>query len=468
MKKTRKTLILILIAFIIILVTLFGLCKNYSSKYLESDVLPPDTFINGTDCSEMDKKEAEKLIISEWNSQTFEIKQEDSVIGSLPLKGVKYDITDSISSCISDAGFFAYIKHLAGKPFDITVDMTVRKGGKAFNSSFRQFCDGLDEGCVKTRNAYVDMSTTDFDVVPEVYGDNVDRKLLRSTIYSLIAEGTMTLDYVKDDFIDVPEIISGSKEIDEILDYCHEYLSEKITYTFGSREITLTPSQINKMIYQKEDGSVDVNKDKVREYVDELAYNTDTYGCSRSFSSTLQGDITVSGGAYGYLIDRDGETEHLCKDLIGGKDVTREPVYAYKGNSRNGNNDIGKTYLEIDLSAQTLWYYKNGKSIFRSEFVSGNLKDNTGTITGTYSLAYKERDATLKGVNVDGSDYESEVEYWMPFCNGYGLHDAPWRDEFGGDIYKTNGSHGCINLPPEKAKELFSIIQTHDVIVIYY
>ena len=34
-------------------------------------------------------------------------------------------------------------------------------------------------------------------------------------------------------------------------------------------------------------------------------------------------------------------------------------------------------------------------------------------------------------------------------------HDADWRSSFGGEIYKTNGSHGCINLPPAKAAVLY-------------
>ena len=56
----------------------------------------------------------------------------------------------------------------------------------------------------------------------------------------------------------------------------------------------------------------------------------------------------------------------------------------------------------------------------------------------------------------------------MPFFNGYGLHDATWRDEFGGTIYKTNGSHGCINLPYSKAEILFNNISAGCTIVVFY
>ena len=68
------------------------------------------------------------------------------------------------------------------------------------------------------------------------------------------------------------------------------------------------------------------------------------------------------------------------------------------------------------------------------------------TPTGTFGITYKERDATLTGQN-----YSSDVKYWMPFYGNVGLHDASWRSSFGSDIYVTNGSHGCINLPPDAA-----------------
>ena len=56
-----------------------------------------------------------------------------------------------------------------------------------------------------------------------------------------------------------------------------------------------------------------------------------------------------------------------------------------------------------------------------------------------------------------GSQYwypDSPVSYWMPFDGGEGLHDAPWRSNFGpGSNYtptpgtQIDGTHGCVNLP---------------------
>ena len=73
---------------------------------------------------------------------------------------------------------------------------------------------------------------------------------------------------------------------------------------------------------------------------------------------------------------------------------------------------------------------------------------------------YKEKDRILRGAKkADGTyEYESHVDYWMPFNGGIGFHDATWRSKFGGTIFQTSGSHGCINLPPEKASVLYDLI----------
>ena len=55
----------------------------------------------------------------------------------------------------------------------------------------------------------------------------------------------------------------------------------------------------------------------------------------------------------------------------------------------------------------------------------------------------------------------------MPFVYGQGLHDADWQPEFGGDVYKTNGSHGCINLPPDQAEVIYNAIDGGYPIILY-
>ena len=108
-----------------------------------------------------------------------------------------------------------------------------------------------------------------------------------------------------------------------------------------------------------------------------------------------------------------------------------------------------------------------------SDFISGDISKDKGTQVGVFPLAFKESPSILRGENAEetgdpNDDYETEVQYWMPFFEGQGLHDASWQPAFGGNIYTYNGSHGCINLPPSVAKTIYENIQPGMAIVIFY
>ncbi|MBQ9321998.1 MAG: L,D-transpeptidase, partial [Eubacterium sp.] len=159
----------------------------------------------------------------------------------------------------------------------------------------------------------------------------------------------------------------------------------------------------------------------------------------------------------------------LKADLESNQEVTREPVYVKTndwGNpyylKRNGTDDLAGTYIEADLTKQHLWYYKDGQLVTESDFVSGDVSEERETTTGLFYLAYMESPSML-----EGQDYNTEVQYWMAFHEGEGLHDAVWRGSFGGNIYQTNGSHGCLNLPLSAARTIYENTQPGTPIIIY-
>ncbi|MCR5774680.1 MAG: L,D-transpeptidase [Lachnospiraceae bacterium] len=122
----------------------------------------------------------------------------------------------------------------------------------------------------------------------------------------------------------------------------------------------------------------------------------------------------------------------------------------------------GMTYVDIDIANQKLVYYVNGQPTLISDIVTGNVSRHHDTPTGTYQVYGKSRNRTLKGPN-----YESFVRYWMPFTGNYGMHDASWRSSFGGSIYQTNGSHGCVNMPRETAEALYNTISVGTTVIIH-
>lgn len=119
-----------------------------------------------------------------------------------------------------------------------------------------------------------------------------------------------------------------------------------------------------------------------------------------------------------------------------------------------------KKYILVDISDQTLKYYVKGKVKLKSNVVTGGR--GCGTPTGRFKLHHKARN-----VNLTGPGYVSHVNYWMPFIGqSYGMHDASWRSQFGGSIYKYNGSHGCVNMPRSKVSKLYKMVPNGTRVII--
>jgi lipoprotein-anchoring transpeptidase ErfK/SrfK len=199
----------------------------------------------------------------------------------------------------------------------------------------------------------------------------------------------------------------------------------------------------------------------VTAYVKDLAAEYDTAYKEKKLQTSYGGTVEISKGFYGWQIDQKKEAEELYEILLSGESQVREPVYKQTAAS-HGENDYGDTYVEINLTAQHLHFYKDGQLVVESDFVSGNAARGYDTPSGAYPLTYKQRNAVLKGAT-----YRTPVSYWMPFNRNIGMHDANWRGSFGGSIYKTNGSHGCINLPVGVAKTIFENIETGMPVLCY-
>ena len=130
---------------------------------------------------------------------------------------------------------------------------------------------------------------------------------------------------------------------------------------------------------------------------------------------------------------------------------------------------LGGTYVEVDKCDQTVYYYENYELQMASECVTGTeTNPSRSTPTGIYSIYMMERGRTLRGAQqADGSyAYSSYVNYWMAFNGGIGLHDATWRDDFGGSIYWYSGSHGCVNLPYWAAEELYNMVDIGTTVIV--
>lgn len=202
----------------------------------------------------------------------------------------------------------------------------------------------------------------------------------------------------------------------------------------------------------------------MQEMVEELAEHLNTVGKPRSFRATRGVTVTVETGTYGCKIDEDEELAHLYAAVPSGRVETRTPVYkqvSYTG--IDGLDDIGSTYIEVDMTDQMMYYYVNGRQELSTPVVTGNTSLGRGTPQKVCYIYFKQRNRVLRG-----EDYATPVSYWMAVYGNIGIHDATWRRKFGGSIYKTGGSHGCINTPFDEVSKLYDMAEVGTPVIIFY
>lgn len=240
------------------------------------------------------------------------------------------------------------------------------------------------------------------------------------------------------------------------------YRNFKLKLKFGEKVETLTAEDFSAWMLETEDHQLKLDRETISAYVTKLAETYDTQGKPRQFTTSYGSTITLYKGNFGWKMDVEGTVEMILEAAANGKYLVTEPKWSHRGGSFDSGSDIGDSYVEVDLVNQKVWLYVNGEQILETDCVTGTYGTDRQTPGGVYSVYYRQSPDVL-----EGPGYSSPVEYWMAFNGGIGLHDANWRSEFGGDIYLTNGSHGCVNLPTEAAAKIYEVAQIGFPVVCY-
>ena len=319
-----------------------------------------------------------------------------------------------------------------------------------------------EEQMQKPENAFIQMTDAGYELVEEKQGNYLIADKLYARIKAAVDMGESEFTFT-DDLYEKPEVTADDAVLTECMAKIQAFFGAEITYDMGEDKEVVDSGVISSWITVDENYNVTFNEDKVASFVQSLASKYNTYGDEREILTAKGDTVTIGGGDYGWVIDKEEERAQLIEEVKNGEVKTREPVYSQTAVSRN-QNDIGNTYVEVDYTNQHLWYFENGTVKIESDFVSGNISKGNGSPDGVFKIVYKKSPAVLKG-----EDYESDVTYFMPFAYNVGFHDASWRHgKFGGTIYKNSGSHGCINLPEEIAAKLYQDVAVDTPVIAYY
>lgn len=456
-KKNTKVVILLIFLFFILICYL-----KERNRYEE--VFFKNTIINGKDCSLLTIEQANEVIQNKLDGYVLEINFKNDEIQTIT--GTQIELTiENLEEELNEIKERQRKKiFLTGGIYNLEKYSYNEDSLKTELSEKKQLQPYYMEEKTEIEYEY-NTSSKLFEVKKQnIY--NLDFNEVFEEVSKAVEEGKESIS------LENLYLISDNDALNEL----NSFISAKITYELpNGEEYVLDADTLYTWLVQDEKGNYikdeRVWNENVKEFVEKkLKELAETVQVEREFKPTGKNHtIFVNPGNYGYQIDTTTEIQKLKAELENGELVNREPYYLKVEVDSDANYGLGESYVEIDLTRQKVWLYVDGNLEVETDCVTGCINKGYDTPTGIFTLTYKEKDRVLRGKKLANGryEYESHVDYWMPFNGGIGLHDATWRNRFGEDIYINKGSHGCINLPLDAAKKIYNLINTQMPIIVY-
>lgn len=472
-QKSKKKWIIPVIVSLVCLFVLLGGAYAGIGIYYQSHFLP-NTEINGIDCSGMTALEAAALLDEQIKEYSLEVVGRDyatgesgAVLGKIVPQDIQLvfvDMLGAVEEVLDGQEWLLWVRVLRNARYSYALAQGVMYDDAMLKSTVEGWAACQAQNMLSAQDAYIggySEALRGYEVIPETLGTELDVHQVISLVAEAVLMKETTLDLEAFDLYSVASVLQDDIRLTASVETANRWLGTNITYDWNDNEVVLDADTIRDWV-TIEDGEVILDEDAVKDFVKAQSKSYDTYGKKKSFVTTLGVELKLNSPSYGWRTDTAAETEELIQLIREGSVGTREPVYTHKGMIK-GTKDIGNSYVEADLTNQHLYLYIDGEVVLETDFVSGKVSAGNSTPAGIYGITYKTRNAVLRG-----RDYATPVSYWMPFYGNYGMHDANWRNAFGGNIYLTNGSHGCINLPPQMAEQIYDYMYKGFPVICYY
>lgn len=468
MKKLARVLVFILLCGLLII-----LCGGLALGMYYRNNFPVNTWINGVYCTGKTVEQVNTELIAQTEIPDIIIVDGDGEEWLLKAGAaeLKPDYTAALKAYLRQNSTAMWMDNL-NRQVDAKLEgIQYSWNDKKLTEGFEQLGFVMEESS-RTNGCFVRFSGEEGYFL---YDGNTER-----------LNSAKALSYVRDCLTD------GNLYVDLRMSSCYENLEDsvqdvsqrqlwlqlqdffdcKLTYDMGAEQIPLTPDILstflkadeNGRLLLDENGLITVDEELVGLWVDDLAALYNTCDTTREFQATRGDVVSVKYSTYGTKLDTEAEKKYLISALK--EDRLQEelhiPAYKQEGFVR-GLDDIGDTYIEVDMTEQHMYYYVNGELVLDTDVVTGNTGRRMGTPEGINYVYNKQRDRILRG-----ADYATPVKYWVPVKGAVGIHDASWRKEFGGEIYKRNGSHGCINTPSDVMAELYEMVEIGTPVIMFY
>lgn len=488
-KITKQTKICLSLVIAIIML-LFIIIILYSDKFY------PNTTIGGIDVSNMTLSQAKEAVQTDLKNHVLVINGRNNA--KYELRGTDIDLTANyekqVENCFKKThGIFSFYKIVSGEDFDVNFDVSYNKEAFKDNLSHSFLITGDQYTITAPENAHVeyDKKTQSGKIVKEKQGNQLNQEKFYNYVEKSIRQLKTKINLDKANVYLKPKYTQNDSAVIKELNQYNNYLYRWIRYDMTEKHYeTITPKDIKDWLVINNDATVSIDQEKMSQWVEKFCLKYKTVGKTRKFKSHTGEVLEVSGGDYGWQIDYSQTVDQVYKALskknsksdvdayIKNKNKTNkkklikelEPIYKNKGYKMNFDNPVNdyntQTYSEVDISEQMVYVFQNGQVVYSAKCVTGLPSDpSRATKTGCWYIKDKKLEYTLTG-----ADYTTPTKYWVRITwTGTGYHYMNRSDwsKWSPDLYKTRGSHGCINLQLEDVKNIYNLVSMKDMVFIH-
>lgn len=434
-----------------------GVSYYYSSHFF------PKTVINGLNCAGLSVDQVKEKIQSQILSYTLTLEERGGQTEQLTGDQLQLKYVDDrkVEALMEEQNPFTWPIYIVKQNnHEMAANISYSE------ETMTQLLDALQcfqpENVTAPEDAKITDNGTAFEITPEVEGNTLKREETEQAVREAIDTGKSELNFEEAGLYEAPSVRSDDEMLNNQVTQMNSLTAANLTYDFVDRQYVVNRDVIKEWLTQDAEGNYTIDETQAAAWVRQMAYETDTFGLAHTFKTSLGPTIELkAGGDYGWVINKDKTTAALVEAVKAGTQGAIEPVYLYSANDRS-QNDIGGTYVEICISQQKMWCYKDGQLVVE-----------TPVVTGSHATGYDTPAGSVWAIDGKKSDYDftlytAHVMFWLPFNDQVGIHDSSWRSEYGGDIYLTNGSHGCVNTPYDAAEKIFNTVGIGDPVIVYY
>lgn len=469
MTKKKK----ILLTLIGVLVALMGVAYIAVAVFFMGHFYSKTT-VNGIDATYLGADEVKKKVGDSVLDYTLAIKTIDDTTETLNAEQLQISFADDgeVDKLLKAQNPWLWITEIfKNKIHELQVSINLS------DEVLTSVVDGLDimqeANITPSQDATIGQTETGFAITPEVVGNQLNKEMVVEAVKNAVLAGESEVNLAELGCYIKPNVYQDDEGLNNRLNHLNQLISANLTMDFGSgRTETVNAALLKDWITQDESGNDLIDSNQVAAYVNELAAKYNTVGSTRTFTKTGGGTVKLSGGDYGWVMDVEATTANLASTIAEGTQGEFEVTYTNSAKNR-GSNDIGNSYVELSIDQQTMWCYVDGKLLVSTPVVTGNVSKGWDTPKGgVWKVKGRRTNYTMTG-KIDPAtgkpSYTAFCNYWIPYSEDLtiGLHDLTNRTSYGGNIYLTNGSHGCVNTPLDAVKQIYEVVAYGFPVVVY-